>query len=724
MAIQTPPPSLRPRGAHDPAHDHPTRATDPPGDDGASAPVRRGRARNVAAALRARPELPALLLLAAVLHLWGLSVNGTANDYYAAAVRSMTQSWHAFLYGSFDASGVMTVDKPPLALWIQALSARVFGFSSWSLLVPQALMGVATVGLTYDVARRVFGRVAGGAAGLTLALTPIAVAISRHNNPDALLVLCSVAALWSLVRGLEDGRTRWLALSGLMIGLGFETKMAAALTIVPGIVLAWLWVAPRGRVAAVRGLGVFGAVAAVVGLAWPVLMWLTPASSRPWISGTNDNSIWSLILGYNGLGRLFGQSGGPGGTAAGTGAAGIGGGAPAGLGGGTPGGMGGGGGMGGVFGGDAGPLRLLNASLGGQAGWLIGAALVAGVGLLVLTRLRRSDVRTGWLIALGGAFLVTAVAFSRAAGIFHPYYVSLLAPFVAALVGAGVGTVAHGGLPGQRRALVTRILGPALITGGVATELVVLHGSATDLSWLGPVLVGGGLVAGAVLAVGRGGGRVRGVVLAAAAALLLAAPATWAVQTLGHATSTTFPAGGPESAGMGGPGGGRGGAGGPGGARRMRGGPNAAGGLPTVPGVAGGTAATPGARSGGMFGGNTQELSAAVTYAAANGGGTIAVASQSGAATSILSSGGTAPVVGIGGFSGSESAVTLDWLADEVEAGHIRWVVTASSGRGGSDGRVGATAVMAAVQAVGKPVASVEGLYDLQGLAAALRAAG
>ena len=164
----------------------------------------------------------------------------------------MSSSWHAFLYGSFDAAGVMTVDKPPLALWVQALSVRVFGFHPLSLLVPQALMGVASVALVYDLVRRRFGRAGGFVAGLVLALTPISVAIARHNNPDALLVLCLVAALWCTVRALEDGRTRWLVLAGVAVGLGFEAKMAAALLVVPGIAAAYLWVAPRGRAAARR----------------------------------------------------------------------------------------------------------------------------------------------------------------------------------------------------------------------------------------------------------------------------------------------------------------------------------------------------------------------------------------------------------------------------------------------------------------------------------------
>ena len=206
--------------------------------------LRRPRALSISVP---RPELAALLVLAGVLYLWALDRNGFANEYYSAAVRSMSTSWHAFLYGSFDAAGVMTVDKPPLALWVQALSARMFGFSSWSLLVPQALMGVATVALVYDLVRRRFGRAAGFVAGLALVFTPITVAIARHNNPDALLTLCCAAAVWAVVRGLEDGRTRWMVLAGVAVGLGFEAKMAAALLVVPALVAAWLWAAPRGR---------------------------------------------------------------------------------------------------------------------------------------------------------------------------------------------------------------------------------------------------------------------------------------------------------------------------------------------------------------------------------------------------------------------------------------------------------------------------------------------
>jgi 4-amino-4-deoxy-L-arabinose transferase-like glycosyltransferase len=649
------------------------------------------------------PELGALLLLTGVLNLWALDRNGWANTYYSATVRSMSTSWHNFLYGSFDPSGLMTVDKPPLALWVQALSARVFGFHSLSVLVPQALMGVATVALVYDLTRRMWGRTAGFVAGLVLAITPITVAISRHNNPDALLALCCVGALWCLVRALQDGRTRWIVLAGVCVGLGFETKMGAALLVVPAIVAAWLWVAPRGRLAAVRQLLAGGAAMVVVGGAWPLLMALTPASSRPWISGTSDNSILSLIVNYNGLGRVDGQAGGPAGNP-------------------------GGGGPGGstTFGGATGPLRLLNEGLGGQAGWLLGFALVAILALVVATRLRRADARTGWLVAAGGIFLTIAVVFSFAQGIFHPYYVAQLAPFTAVLVGAGSGWFLS-------RHRAAGLFAAAALAAGVATEVLVLHDLPGQLTWLPAVLLVAGAVTALALVAVRG--PLRGAVLAAALGLLLLAPASWAVQTLGHATNGTFPAGGPSQTGFGGGRGGPGG-GGPGGGF---GAPPGAGTRLAAPPAAtggqfGGGAGAPGAggpgggMGGGGFGGDSAGLTQAIAYASQHGGGAIAVSSQSGAATSIIQSG--ANVAGIGGFSGRESEVTTTWLADAVRSGRVRWVLTSGSGGfGGNDGRVGSSQVMAAVEQVGRKVTITSGsstitLYDLSGQADALAAAG
>jgi 4-amino-4-deoxy-L-arabinose transferase-like glycosyltransferase len=654
--------------------------------------------------------------LALLLNLWALARNGWANEYYAAAVRSMSSDWHDFLFASLDKGGVMSVDKPPLALWVQALSVRVFGYDSLSILVPQALMGVASVALVHDLVRRRFGRWGGFVAGLALALTPIAVAISRHNNPDSLLILCCVAALWCTVRGLENRRTRWLVLAGVCVGLGFETKMLVALVVVPGIAAAWLWTAPavRGRWHALRQLLAGGGAMLLVGGAWPLLVELTPAADRPWVSGTSDNRILSLIFEYNGVGRVDGQAGGPAGAG------------------------------GNMFGGTPGPLRLLNSALGGQAGWLLGFALVSGLAILAASRLRRADARTGWLVAVGGAFATTAVLFSFASGILHPYYVSLLAPFAAALTGAGAAQLIGGGR-------VARVAAPLAVLAGVIVELVVRADYPGQLTWLPPVLVVVGALA-LVALVAFSSRKVRMAAMGAALAALVAAPAVWAFDTLGHATSGTFPAGGPasaESGGFGGPGG-FGGAGGGGGFGGRAGGsglpggaPGQAGGPPGVAeagvggagapqlfgsgqagGTSGSTGAAPGARASGSAGagsgafpgvGRARGLggggalgapiggsvsSAMLAYVKDHGGGTIAVASQSNAASSIVA--GNMNVAGIGGFSGRESDVSVSWLAQEVRSGKIRWVLyeQSSGGPGGGvrgDTRTGAKTAMAAV---------------------------
>ncbi len=698
----------------------------------------RGGLRN----LLARPELLGLLGVAGVLNLWSLSINGWANTYYSAAVRSMSTSWHDFLFVSLDRSGLMTVDKPPLSLWVQALSARVFGMHPLSLLVPQALMGVAAVALLYDLTRRRFGRAAGFLAGLVLATTPVVVAVSRHNNPDELLVLCSVAALWCALRALENGRTRWLVLSGVAVGLGFETKMGVALMVVPGIALAWIWTrvltrrAMRGKLAATGQLMAGGLAMLFVGGAWPLLVTLTPASDRPWISGTSDNSIWSLIFGYNGLGRVAGQTGGPGG-------------------GGGPGGTRAGGGS--LFGGSTGPFRLLQSGLGDQAGWLLGFVVVSGLALLVLTRLRRRDPRTSWVIAVGGAFLVTAVVFSFASGIFHPYYVSLLAPFAAAMIGAGVGEMlpAPFGRAGSSGAL--RLIAPLAVAGGAATELVVLGNLNGQLAWAPPLILAPAIGCCLALAL-KLDPRLRAAVLGLALAGLLAAPATWAAQTLGHAANGTFPAGGSASAaGDGGPGGsghrfgargtfgappigappsGMPGPGAPGPGAFGAGGTGApptagAGGFPGPPGASAGGPPSLGAGPGpaGGFGASNASLTAAVRYVNAHGGGTIAVSSQSSAASVIVASG--ANVSGIGGFSGRESSVSASWLAAEVRAGNLRWVLAdAGGGRAlPGDTRTGSQSAISAVKAACRPVkisagsATAATIYDCLGRAAAIQGA-
>ena len=376
------------------------------------------------ASLFAYPELLALLALTAVLNLWDLSINGWANTYYAAAVRSMSTSWHDFLFASLDKTGLMTVDKPPLAFWVQALSVRVFGFHPLSILVPEALMGVAAVGLVYDMTRRMFGRFAGAVAGLTFALTPITVAIARHNNPDELLILCCVAALWFAVRALETGRTKWLVLSGVCVGLGFETKMAggavrrardrARLDVDP--VGRRLRRAPEGVPPAARRRGGDGRGRLRLAAARDADPGRRPALDLR--HRRQQHLVADLRLQRPRPGRRPDRRPGWRGRRRARRRGGFG---------------------GNLFGGATGRSGCSQSALGDQAGWLLGFAVVAGLALLVLTRLRRRDQRTGWLIVVGGAFLTTAVVFSFASGIFHPYYVSFLAPFAAMLVGAGAG---------------------------------------------------------------------------------------------------------------------------------------------------------------------------------------------------------------------------------------------------------------------------------------------
>ena len=651
-------------------------------------------------AVRLVPELAVLGTGAGLLNFWMLKRNGFANVYYAAAVRSMARNWHNFWYASFDPNGVMSIDKSPLAIWIQALSVRLFGFHSQSILIPQAVIGVITVLVLYDVVRRCFGRIAGFVAGAALATTPITVAMSRHNNPDALVALCCVAALWFFVRAIQDGRTRWIVLAGIMVGLGFETKMGVALIVVPGIVLAWLWMRPKGWNHALDQI-VFGGVAmTAVAAAWPLLIAFTPAGQRPWIAGTNDNNIVSLIFGYNGLGRVGGQKGGPRNTL-------------------------------GVFVGPSGPVRLLNEALGGQAGWLLGLGLAGLIATAIATRLRRADPRTGWVLAVGVSFLAAGVLFSTAQGIFHPYYVSLLAPFTAALVGAGVAVLMRWSL-GPR--IVGGLLGVAAVTGAVSVELVVLADYHHQLVWIATLDLAVGAAA-CLLLLAFTDWRIRGGALVAVAGALMVAPAIWSVDTLGYVTSSTFPAGGPAK-------------------------DNTAEAFvanPPVPKILSGagtgglarlvpaqTLPPPQKRSGVTFGAARYQLSdkalqKIIAFVEAAGGGPLGISQQQVAARAIITQ--NTDIVGLGGFTGRETAPTVSWFAQQVAAGRVEWVYEDGVGDYGSvaDGRAGDSAVLAAVASDcrlvdtgnGRRAAYVHladaygvGLYDCAGRAAALAAVG
>lgn len=261
-------------------------------------------APTAAPAFAARLTLGAVLLLALFLHFFRLDQEGYANLYYAATVRSMLTSWHNFFFASFDPGGFVTVDKPPLGLWIQVLSATIFGFSGWSLLLPQAVAGVLSVALLYHLVARVFGAWAGVIAALVLAVTPISVAANRNNTMDSQLVFTSLLAAWAASLAMEKGKLRWLLVCAVFVGIGFNIKMLQAFMVLPAFWVAYLIAARTKWYWRIAHLTVATIVLVVVSLAWVVVVDLTPADQRPYVGSSRNNSEMELIIGHNGIARL------------------------------------------------------------------------------------------------------------------------------------------------------------------------------------------------------------------------------------------------------------------------------------------------------------------------------------------------------------------------------------------------------------------------------------
>jgi 4-amino-4-deoxy-L-arabinose transferase-like glycosyltransferase len=598
-------------------------------------------------AIWVRPALLALLVGTGVLYVWDLAASGWANAFYSAAAQAGSSDWEALFYGSSDAGNSITVDKPPASLWVMSLSVKLFGLSSWSLLVPQALMGVATVGVLYLAVRRVAGPGAGLIAGTAMALTPVAVLMFRFNNPDALLVLLLTLAAYALTRAVEKASGRWLALVAVLVGFAFLTKMLQALLVVPAFALVYLIAAPttlRRRFLHVLGAGL---ALVVSGGWWVAVVELVPDSWRPYIGGSQTNSVWELIWGYNGLGRLTGDETGS-----------VGG--------------GGGGGWG-----ETGLGRLFSAEVGGQAAWLLPAALALGVaGLVAVGRAPRTDPRRAALLMWGGWLVVTGAVFSLMAGIFHAYYTVALAPAIAALVGIG------GALLWQRRHRAwARIVLAATLAGTALWAWVLLGRSADYLPWLKWLLLVAGLVAAVGLLVADRVGRAVAATLVAVGLLAaLGGPAAYALETAGTAHSGSIPSAGPAVTGSGFGGGGRGGL--PPFAMMNRGLPNGTGvpgtggglpGMPAVPGATGGRGAAGGA--GGLL--DAAEVSedvaavlsedaSAYTWVAAAVGSNTAAGYQ--LATEL-------PVMPLGGFNGSDPSPTLEEFEEYVADGLVHWFI-------------------------------------------------
>jgi 4-amino-4-deoxy-L-arabinose transferase-like glycosyltransferase len=476
-----------------------------------------------------RPALLALLAGTAVMYLWGLGSSGWANDYYAAAAQAGTQDWTAWLFGSLDAGNAITVDKPPAALWVMALSGRLFGFSAFTMLLPQALMGVGAVSLLYATVRRTSGPAAGLLAGAALALTPVAALMFRFNNPDSLLVLLLVAAAYCMVRATETASTRWIALAGCAVGFAFLTKMLQAVLVLPAFALVFLVAAPVGLWARVWKLLV-AAGAMVASAGWYIaLVSLWPAESRPYIGGSTDNSLLQLALGYNGIDRVVGGDGGPGG--------------------GPGGGPSGAGNL--FFGGDPGIGRLFGQSMGTEASWLLAAALIGLIaGLWFTRRTARTDrVRAG-LLLWGGWLVVTGAVFSFMDGIIHPYYTVALAPAIAALVGISVRELWRG-----NEFLAPRIVLATMSAATGVWAFILLDRTPDWLPALRWVVLLGSIVVAEVLVVGvHRLGRVTAVVAVGAVLFAAGATAAYTVETVANAHNGPMTMSGPDrDVGYGGP---------------------------------------------------------------------------------------------------------------------------------------------------------------------------
>lgn len=566
------------------------------------APVEAARPRPLArrrAAPRAplwpyRLALAAILGLSAAMNVYDLSRNGWANTFYSAGVKSMLLSLHNFIYISFDPGGLISIDKPPLAIWLQAISAKVFGLSPLSLLLPEAIAGVLCVWALYMAMARPFGRPAALLGALCLAVFPAFVAVNRDNNPDALLILLMTLSCWVAIRAIESGRLRSIVLCGIFVGLAFETKTLAAYLVVPGIALGYLVCAPGSLRARTLKLLVAGAAMAAVSLSWLVFVDATPAGHRPYVGSSTDNSEIGLTFGYNGLGRIGGQTGGPGSIPSAGGAT-----APL-----PP--------MAAfeeageehlqteelaryAFGGlrtaakqipfavpsakqsrgpqtppeylangraskptpfakPPGPLRLLQDAVGAQDGWLLPLSLGGAIALLALIasawRRRaqrngggargRRDLRLAGLLVLGGWFAVEAVLLSLASGIVHPYYTSALGPGACAMAGAGAVAFADLLRVDRRWSLLLA----ATIVASVATQIVLLDRSEY-MQWLLPILVVTG-VASIAIAVSARTWTLWA--LCGTVAVLLAAPTGFAAATWGAPVQSTFPVAGPWGA--------------------------------------------------------------------------------------------------------------------------------------------------------------------------------
>jgi 4-amino-4-deoxy-L-arabinose transferase-like glycosyltransferase len=654
-----------------------------------------------------------ILLLATILNFYDLSREGYANAYYAAAVRSMGESWHNFFFNAFDPGGFVSLDKPPLGFWLQVASTKVFGYNGVALMLPQALAGVLSVALLYYLVRRIFGTAAGLLAALALAITPISVVANRNNIVDGTLVFIVLLGAWAVSRAVETGKLRWLLLCAVFVGLGFNVKMLQAYLVLPAFGLAYLLGTRLSWWRRIVHLSLATVVLLVVSLSWVVAVDLTPASQRPWVGSTTNSSELSLAIGYNGLQRLTGNSSVSGTRSSASSAAGTSGSSTNAPAAGTrgPGGNGGPGGVG--ENGPTGALRLLDTQLGGQTGWLLPLAVIGFfVGIWRTRRWPPDPQQTALLV--WGMWLLTMGVFFSVAGFFHTYYLVMIAPAIAALVGIGV--VSLWQTYRQSSSKIWWLL-PTSLLALAAVQAHLLTNYPAWSRWLTPLIVGLSLLGALLLILLRlranSGKRFMLGVLLLGVAGLLAAPAVWSVESVQAADSGLTPRAGPSgSTGSSGPGGFAIG----GGRGAFQPSAGSAGAPTGPPGTSSGSTTPPGPPSGNPPssppGGNGSFRIPSESLRTASGGlggsqvnkGLLRYLAQHlGSATYLFAteSAGTAEpyiiatgkaVMAMGGFTGSDPILTSTRLTALVKAGVVRYFLLNGGGFGGPGGSSNGTA--------------------------------
>lgn len=590
--------------------------------------------------------LGGIILISVCMNFFQLGQTGFTS-YYPEGVRSMMDSWHNFFFASYDPGGFVTIDKPPLGFWLEVASAKIFGLTPFSVLLPQALAGVLSVILLYYLVRRHFGEVAGLLAALALAVYPISVVTARFQTIDSTLALVLLLGAWAVLRAAETGRLRWLLLSAVLVGIGFNIKMLEAYLVVPAFGVLYLLAGPRGVWKRIGHLVLAGILLLVVSLSWAVAVDMTPPSQRPYVGSSQDNSELNLALGYNGLNRLFGQQFGRGSTSSQSNAHNGHGGTSAA----TPSSTGakgntaqtkgntaqrkqqqaGGRGFGGMFGtGTPGPFRLFSQSLAGQIAWLLPLAILGAIALACQRRPRWQEDRQQQSLVLWGMWLLTMGTFFSVSARFQPYYMTEMAPAICALFGIGLVVMWQDyRKPGWRGWLL-----PLALIATAAEQVYILSGYPTWAQWLSPFIIILCLIAVGVLLIARIGRRISVKApkllipaLSAGTLALILAPTVWAAIPIAQKTAQAM-AGPSQRSGFG----------------------------------------------GNFGGGNSTADPALIRYLEANQGKAkflVATVSSMTADGIILST--NKPVMAMGGFSGMDQILTTSQLATLVSNGTVRF---------------------------------------------------